>query len=197
MKHKNQILTLRAEGKSYDQICRELNCSKSIVAYHCSESARKKQSDRQKKLRKENVLLKKVDNFKQSKHGKKNQPIHTTTTKQLQWHKVRKYRERKSTESEEFSYKDVVKKFGEQTACYLTGRPIDLKEPRLYQFDHIVPVSRGGKNTLSNLGIACKEANIGKSNLLLDEFIQLCKDVLEHHGYNIHMKEREEKAQVT
>ncbi len=192
MKHKNQILTLRAEGKSYDQICRELNCSKSIVAYHCSESARKKQSDRQRKLRKENVLLKKVDNFKQSKHSKKiNQFI--LQPKQLQWHKVRKYRERKSEKSEEFSYKDVVKKFGEQTICYLTGRPIDLKEPRLYHFDHIVPVSRGGKNTLSNLGIACKEANMGKSNLLLDEFIQLCKDVLEHHGYNIH----EKKAQVT
>ena len=34
MKHKENILRLRAEGKSYSQIADELGCSKGTVSYH-------------------------------------------------------------------------------------------------------------------------------------------------------------------
>jgi predicted transcriptional regulator len=34
MKHKENILRLRAEGKSYNQIADELGCSKGTVSYH-------------------------------------------------------------------------------------------------------------------------------------------------------------------
>ena len=185
MKHKTQILALRAEGKSYDQICVELNCSKSTVAYHCSETARENQHKRQQKLRQDNVLLKKVENFKQVRKQSGNKLEQTCTTDELLSNKVRKFREKKLAKNDKFTYKDVIQKFGEKTTCYLTGRPINLQEPRTYQFDHIVPVSRGGENTFSNLGLACKEANVGKSDMLIDEFINLCKDVLKHHGYKI------------
>ena len=35
---KNQVLTLRAEGKSYRAIQKELNCSKGTVNYHCKDN---------------------------------------------------------------------------------------------------------------------------------------------------------------
>ena len=38
---------------------------------------------------------------------------------------------------------------------------------------------------VDNLGFACREANTGKGNLALEEFIEMCKDVLKHHGYEI------------
>jgi 5-methylcytosine-specific restriction endonuclease McrA len=81
-----------------------------------------------------------------------------------------------------FNYQDVLERIGQQPSCYLTGRPINLNEPDTYNFDHIVPASKGGDNSLDNLGLALKEANQGKSDMLLDDFLDLCEDVLRHHG---------------
>lgn len=35
---KNKVLTLRAEGKSYRAIQKELNCSKGTINYHCKDN---------------------------------------------------------------------------------------------------------------------------------------------------------------
>ena len=72
--------------------------------------------------------------------------------------------------------------------CYLTGRPIDLLKPKSYHCDHIIPVSKGGLASLDNLALACKDANIAKGNLSIDDFISLCKEILIHHGYNVYKK---------
>ena len=84
-----------------------------------------------------------------------------------------------------FNFKDVLEYYGEETTCYLSGRHINLSEPRTYHFDHIIPVSKGGDCSFENLGIVRKEANRAKSDLLVEEFIGLCKDVLEHNGYTV------------
>jgi 5-methylcytosine-specific restriction endonuclease McrA len=67
----------------------------------------------------------------------------------------------------------------------LTGRTIDLLKPKTYQCDHILPVSKGGKSSLENMGLACKEANQAKSDMIMDDFLKLCKEVLEHNGYTV------------
>ena len=59
------------------------------------------------------------------------------------------------------------------------------KEKDDYCFDHIIPVSKGGSNDLSNLGITTPAANYSKSDLTVEEYLNLCKLVLEHHGYTV------------
>ena len=84
-----------------------------------------------------------------------------------------------------FSYKDVLDRIGENPTCYLTGRPINLKESRSFSFDHIIPASKGGTNELENLGLTCRDANQAKADMMLDEFLIMCEDILKHHGYKV------------
>ena len=191
MKHKEQILKLRADGKTYKEICDELGCSKSTVGYHCGEGQKEKNQQRQRALRKENVLLKKVDNFKHpsaNRHNRRKENVNSNSVK-LMRHKADDFQRRDGNKlgerNIEFSYHDILEIYGEQTECYLTGRLIDLRQPRTYNFDHKVPAAKGGDNSLQNLGICTREANNGKSDLMVEEFIQLCKEVLEHNGYEI------------
>lgn len=66
--------------------------------------------------------------------------------------------------------------------CYLTGDTIDLNDPKSYSFDHIVPFSKGGTNELHNLGLTTRAANMAKSDLSVEEFVDLCEKVARHHG---------------
>jgi 5-methylcytosine-specific restriction endonuclease McrA len=84
-----------------------------------------------------------------------------------------------------FKTQELLSKIGENPICYLTGRPIDLLDGKSYHLDHIIPKNRGGQNSLDNCNIACKDANQAKGNLLYDEFIVLCQEVLNFHKINI------------
>lgn len=63
--------------------------------------------------------------------------------------------------------------------CAITGRPLDWDTIEL---DHIVPRSRGGSNDLSNLRLASRVGNTTKSDLLDDELVALCSDILARFG---------------
>ncbi len=79
-----------------------------------------------------------------------------------------------------FTVDEVIEKFGENPRCYLTGERINIHKPRTYQFDHIIPKSRGGTSDIDNLGICTKQANLAKSDMTLDEFMNLCNVVLQN-----------------
>jgi hypothetical protein len=79
-----------------------------------------------------------------------------------------------------FSADDIINKFGDEPTCYLTGVKIDIYATSSYHFDHIIPVSRGGSNTLDNLGICSKHVNLAKRDMTPDEFIFMCKQVVKH-----------------
>lgn len=84
-----------------------------------------------------------------------------------------------------FTWKDVIDKFSWETTCYLTGRHINLREPKTYQFDHIEPFSKGGVSTIDNLGICCRDANQAKHDMSVNDLLGLCKEILEHNGYQV------------
>lgn len=172
---KEQILELRQAGKSYNEICQILGCAKSTVAYHCGNGQKDKVRARQKTRRKDLVILSKVENFQSSVTLKSNN---------FQRERIRK-RGAKRKLIRSFNWKDVIEKFGWETTCYLTGRRIDLKDPRTYHFDHINSIAKGGTSVISNLGICCREANQAKHDMSVKELLALCKEILEHNGYKV------------
>lgn len=51
--------------------------------------------------------------------------------------------------------------------CSYCGRKCNTGN---YHKDHVIPVSRGGSDSIDNLTIACQECNYAKSDMLPDEF---------------------------
>jgi 5-methylcytosine-specific restriction endonuclease McrA len=178
---KKQILELRKKGYSYDRIRSELSCSKSTISYYCGENQSHKRSVRQKKRRSINVLNNKIESFL---HRKANLAI-ASQENQRDIRKILQIKlkgfsmNRKSKKvKQKFSLQDLMDKIGNNPRCYITGRSIDLKDGKSYHLDHIIPISKGGDNSIDNCEIACKEANQAKHNLSYDEFVQLCKEVV-------------------
>lgn len=165
---KEQILKLRGEGKSYNEIQKELGCSKGTIAYHCGAGQKEKTQNRLKNHRKtlDGILKRKKDNFsnlnRKKQYGRR---VHLS-----------------------FSAEEFKQKIINNSICYLTGRQIDVFKPSTWSCDHIVPVSKGGSANLNNLGVTCKEANKAKDDLSVEKFLQLCKEVLIHNGYEVKKK---------
>jgi len=166
---KEKILKLRGEGKTYNEIKELLGCSKGTISYHCGEGQKEKWRIRQRRNRKKvNAIIRdKIDSYLRPKI-----------------HNFKRGRARKKTTGK-FDYKSAYLKIFNNPKCYLTGRKIELENSRSYHLDHITAFSKGGKNDLNNLGLACREANIGKGNMSIDEFIRMCVDVCRHNGYEV------------
>ena len=177
---KEQILKLREQGKSYNQIKFELGCSKGTISYHCGEGQKEKNKNRTKNLRKKSVISQKVESF-QTDRKLRDKSEDFQRERIVLKNKKHGLGKRKLT----FRWQDVIEKFGWETTCYLTGEKINLREPKTYQFDHKVPYSKGGDSTIDNLGIALRMVNVAKSNMLIEEFFELCKKVLEFNGYEV------------
>jgi 5-methylcytosine-specific restriction endonuclease McrA len=175
---KQKILELRAQGLSYTQIKKVLGCSKGTIAYHLNDTTKFKTLQTTSEARKQNSLLTKVDKFK---HKRKRNKLNEQT-RDFQRCKRGGEKDRTTTD---FSSSDVLALVGDSPKCYLTGRSIDLTKPGSFHFDHIIPATRGGTNSIDNLGLAIREANLAKGTLLLDEFVELCKEVLTAQGYII------------
>lgn len=174
---KDQILELRSQGKSYNEIKTILGCSKATISYHCGEGQKKKNIDRQKKRRTNSVISQRVEGFQYDRRLK-------DKSGDFQRERLRgKHLSGKRLMT--FSWQDVIDKFGWNTTCYLTGRAINLREPHTYHFDHKIPVSKGGSLGIDNLGIVRRDANVAKSDMMIEDFILLCKEVLEFNGYQV------------
>jgi 5-methylcytosine-specific restriction endonuclease McrA len=87
--------------------------------------------------------------------------------------------------SSAFNYKDVYAKYGDHFQCALTGRPLSWNNPNTYEYDHILPVARGGNSSIDNLQLVCIDANRAKNDMTEEEFLDLCKEVVLHAGYKV------------
>ena len=191
---KDKILELRSQGKTYNQIQKELGCSKGTISFHCGKNQKEKSKSRLRKLRcKQHPYLSKISNFIE---------IHTSCIINTNKHDFKKViffkilrfsksHKDKSYMKPEFTVEDVINKFGEKPKCYLTGMDIDISNTKSYHFDHKIPRSKGGDNSLDNLGICTREANQAKNNMTEKEFIELCKSVLIHKGYKLKEPQQE------
>ena len=59
--------------------------------------------------------------------------------------------------------------------CALTGRPLT---PDIASVDHVVPLARGGGNSIGNLAVVHADANTAKGTMTRDEFVQMCREVV-------------------
>lgn len=66
--------------------------------------------------------------------------------------------------SERYSAKAIFEKFN-HTCAYCANPATDL--------DHVIPISRGGPDTESNLVAACKSCNCSKGNKTIEEWIEM------------------------
>lgn len=188
---KEKILNLRNEGKTYNEIKTILGCSKSTVSYYCGDDQKEKTKKRVSK-RRENLIIKKLDTFKYVDKDKSYYSIPEIKNGKNLNESLRKFQKRDNNSdgyinkeiNKSFTWNDVIKKFGENTKCYLSGEKINLYENN-YNFDHIIPSSKGGTNELENLGILHKEVNMMKSNLLIEELFLWCSKILEHNGFTV------------
>jgi hypothetical protein len=175
---KKEILKLRSEGKTYNEIKKQLKCSKGTISYHCGEGQKEKYRQRQRRNRRtiNGIIGKKIDHFIRPKvHNYKRARCNFRTTGR-------------------FNYSSAYKKIIENPVCYLTGRKIDLSNSRSYELDHIESASKGRSdyskkyvlnNTLKNMGLLSRDVNRAKHDLSVDDFIQLCKEVCEHNGFDV------------
>lgn len=159
----------------YKDISNLLGCSAANVWYYYSEdncnTFKNRQSERRMiaKIVNENnlpsdYLIKKIKRFANEKYDNR-----ALVTKIKAFYKGKKM---------DKDYIDKsVKKITDNPVCYLTGRVIDLSDKGSYELDHITPVSRGGANTIENMGLTCSLANRCKGALTAEEFIKLCKEV--------------------
>jgi 5-methylcytosine-specific restriction endonuclease McrA len=79
-------------------------------------------------------------------------------------------------------WRDVVQ--NKNFICHICGRVISLEigSPDRLSLDHIIPLSRGGKNTKDNIAPAHRRCNQGRTNMTLEEFDSWLGQVFKFRG---------------
>lgn len=177
-----KIQELRKQRLSYSEIASKLNIAKSTVNYYCCSNSKKLCTKRAHKFEWKYIFIRKIDEFKTKISGN---PV----SMGLDWNK--KFRSScsrfrlKNMNTTKFTYKEALEHLGGTlTKCYLTGREINILKDD-YCLDHIIPASKGGTNDLDNMGITIPIVNASKSNMTVEEYLALCKEVLEYNGYKV------------
>lgn len=157
---KEEILRLRQEGKTYTQIQDILGCSRGTISYHCGDGQKEKTKVRTANSRRSirSIVLKKIDLF-----------LNRNSTNRLEY-------TRRSDIHEEM-YNKIIS----NPICYITGERIDLSNAKSYSLDHINPYHLSQDNSIENLGLTTKDANQSKSHLTLQQYIELCRKVVEYN----------------
>lgn len=182
------IIELSNQGLSYNQIRDKLNCSKGTISYHLGKDQKRKTRTRATKYKNKHPFISKLSHFKDKSKTynkciilNKNNLTAILNRKILDFCKILN-ESNTMTANNLFTLEDVLNKIGPNPKCALSGVDIDINKPSTYQFDHIVPRNRGGNNSLENLQITTKIVNQAKRDMTQDEFINLCRLVVENNS---------------
>ena len=203
---RDQILKLKEQGLSYNEIQRELGCSKSTINYHLLNDDERKALNK-KKTKNVCPILKKIGKFKEDKSknpsqlakGKDNSKNKIKgginkiiNVKRNQFSIIGSKAERVASGDKRvymFTNQELKQKILDNPFCYLTGDEFDPMDSQAWSLDHILPKSRGGTNELTNAGQTTKLANQMKSDMTVDELLEMCRKVLVNHGHVVLSKE--------
>lgn len=185
----NKIKKLNSKGHTVTEISKMIGCSKGVVRYHLGyKNTEVYKKHKQKYLKTRHPFVLKYYKYINPKIYKPKNPNRKNTDKQALTAKVFKFIYRNELHlmsKNKFNVKDIINKYGDNPICYLTGEQLNIYDTKTYQFDHIIPSSKGGDNSLDNLGICTSEANKAKQDMTPEQFIILCKKVLEYNGYQV------------
>ena len=163
---------LKSEGYTYTQIAEKVGLSgKGAVAYYLTPGESKQAKSRLRKNRANDSLYRRSFQWEGFESLKKSSNI---------------FRARRgSVNRAELLHEYIKEKFDNK--CYISGHdlPDDFREIEL---DHINPKSRGGSNDITNMGPTLRRSNAMKSDMTMEELLELCKDTLEYHGYKVTKK---------
>jgi len=70
--------------------------------------------------------------------------------------------------------------------CYLCGKEHQSWDNHNVSVDHVIPKSKGGKNTPDNIKVTCFTCNSKKSDATYDELLDWCRLILNHSSQAIH-----------
>lgn len=87
------------------------------------------------------------------------------------------FKKRKQTTISAFEFWKLAKK--QKLICALTGRKLTGDTMSV---DHIIPLSNGGTNDISNLRFVHVDVNYARRNLPDEIFVKLCEDVVKHNS---------------
>ena len=181
-----KIKALREQGFSYIDIQNTLNCSKGTISYHLGKGQKEKTKKRRANVSHSTYIhVKRINTFQNPtvRTQKKLNPKTFFTHRQMS--KAITAKASKFQKNAAFNYKDVYAKYGDHFQCALTGRPLSWNKPQEYEYDHILPIARGGTACMDNLQIVCTDANRAKNDLTEEEFLDLCKEVVLNAGYKV------------
>lgn len=156
IKLKEEIIQLRKSGKTYREISIITGIADTTIRYNCDENYKSNAKQWSQDWRIKNPLKQKSQHYWQDDPNSKN-----------------------------FECEDVLAKFKENHYCYLTGTDIDFNDIDSYSLDHINPLALGGKSTIENMGLLRQDINKAKADKTIDQFIALCKEVLEYNGFEV------------
>lgn len=128
---KDEILLLRKEGKTYNEIRLILKCSKSTISYYCGDGQKEKSLNRCRKNRKKAIgaLIHKLTRLKRKAHD--NLRISSFLS------------------DGSFTYStrgriQFLNKCISNPHCFWTGEPIDLTDTKSYELDHYIQYQKEG-----------------------------------------------------
>jgi len=84
-----------------------------------------------------------------------------------------------SRSNEEITKSDVVTTLRKcDYSCQYCGKSIKKEN---WHLDHIIPLSKNGKNIVDNLCVSCKTCNLMKNSMMKDDFIGKCISITNHY----------------